>query len=40
MKHLVLHGDFGYSFQNNFPVRQQIFDRLPGDRSHWRSAPR
>jgi peptide/nickel transport system permease protein len=29
MRQLVLHGDFGYSFQNNISVRQQIFDRLP-----------
>jgi peptide/nickel transport system permease protein len=29
MKQLVLHGDFGYSFQNNISVRQQLFDRLP-----------
>jgi peptide/nickel transport system permease protein len=29
MKRLVLHGDFGYSFQNNISVRQQIFDRVP-----------
>jgi peptide/nickel transport system permease protein len=29
MKRLILHGDFGYSFQNNIPVKQQIFDRLP-----------
>jgi peptide/nickel transport system permease protein len=29
MKALVLHGDFGYSFQNNISVREQIFDRLP-----------
>jgi peptide/nickel transport system permease protein len=29
MKQLVLHGDLGYSFQNNISVRQQIFDRLP-----------
>src|SRR4051794_40047759 len=29
MKQLVLHGDFGYSFQNNISVREQIFDRLP-----------
>jgi len=29
MKQLVLHGDFGYSYQNNISVRQQIFDRLP-----------
>ena len=29
MKALVLHGDFGYSYQNNISVRQQIFDRLP-----------
>ena len=29
MKQLILHGDFGYSFQNNISVREQIFDRLP-----------
>ena len=29
MKQLVLHGDFGRSYQNNIQVRQQIFDRLP-----------
>jgi peptide/nickel transport system permease protein len=29
MKRLVFHGDFGYSYQNNISVRQQIFDRLP-----------
>jgi peptide/nickel transport system permease protein len=29
MKRLVLHGDFGYSYQNNIAVRTQIFDRLP-----------
>jgi peptide/nickel transport system permease protein len=29
MKRLVLHADFGYSYQNNISVRQQIFDRLP-----------
>ena len=29
MKKLVLHFDFGYSYQNNISVRQQIFDRLP-----------
>src|SRR5256714_2957820 len=29
MKRLVLHFDFGYSFQNNIAVKQQIFDRLP-----------
>jgi peptide/nickel transport system permease protein len=29
MKRLVLHFDFGYSYQNNISVRQQIFDRLP-----------
>jgi peptide/nickel transport system permease protein len=29
MKQLVLHFDFGYSFQNNISVREQIFDRLP-----------
>jgi peptide/nickel transport system permease protein len=29
MKRLVFHWDFGYSYQNNIPVKQQIFDRLP-----------
>jgi peptide/nickel transport system permease protein len=29
MKRLILHRDFGYSYQNNIPVKQQIFDRLP-----------
>jgi peptide/nickel transport system permease protein len=29
MKQVVLHFDFGYSYQNSAPVRQQIFDRLP-----------
>jgi peptide/nickel transport system permease protein len=29
MKQLVLHQDFGRSYQNNIQVRQQIFDRLP-----------
>jgi peptide/nickel transport system permease protein len=29
MKKLVLHFDFGYSYQNNLSVKQQIFDRLP-----------
>jgi peptide/nickel transport system permease protein len=29
MKAVVLHFDFGYSFQNSQPVRQEIFDRLP-----------
>jgi peptide/nickel transport system permease protein len=29
MKALVLHFDFGYSYQNNISVRTQIFDRLP-----------
>src|SRR5437870_13203313 len=29
MKKIVLHFDFGYSFQNSQPVRQEIFDRLP-----------
>jgi peptide/nickel transport system permease protein len=33
MKRLVLHGDFGYSFQNNISVREQIFDRLPATAS-------
>jgi peptide/nickel transport system permease protein len=29
MNRLVLHFDFGYSFQNNISVKQQISDRLP-----------
>jgi peptide/nickel transport system permease protein len=29
MKDLVLHFDFGFSYQNSQPVRDQIFDRLP-----------
>jgi peptide/nickel transport system permease protein len=29
MKQLVLHFDFGRSYQNNIQVKQQIFDRLP-----------
>src|SRR6185503_1382623 len=29
MKAIVLHFDFGYSYQNNAPVRQQIVSRLP-----------
>src|SRR3954447_14459447 len=29
MKRLVLHFDFGYSYQNNAGVKQQLFDRLP-----------
>jgi peptide/nickel transport system permease protein len=29
MKRLVLHFDFGYSYQNNISVKTQIFDRLP-----------
>ena len=29
MKDLVLHFDFGYSYQNNISVKEQIFDRLP-----------
>jgi peptide/nickel transport system permease protein len=29
LKAIVLHFDFGYSFQNSQPVRQGIFDRLP-----------
>jgi peptide/nickel transport system permease protein len=29
MKKVVLHFDFGYSYQNSQPVRQEIFDRLP-----------
>jgi peptide/nickel transport system permease protein len=33
MGRLFLHWDFGYSFQNNIPVKQQIFDRLPATAS-------
>jgi peptide/nickel transport system permease protein len=33
MKRLVLHRDFGYSYQSNISVRQQIFDRLPATAS-------
>src|SRR3954451_15938275 len=29
MKNLLTKGDFGYSYQNNVSVRQQIFNRLP-----------
>ena len=29
MKRLVLHFDFGYSYQNNISVKQQLFDRAP-----------
>src|SRR5919202_4692179 len=29
MKNLVLHFDFGYSYQSNVAVRHLIFDRLP-----------
>jgi peptide/nickel transport system permease protein len=29
MKGLVLHFDLGYSYQNNYPVKQQIFDKVP-----------
>src|SRR3954467_5729650 len=33
MKQLVLHFHFGYNFQNNIGVQQQIFDRLPATMS-------
>jgi peptide/nickel transport system permease protein len=29
MKAVVLHFDFGFSYQNNAPVREQLLDRLP-----------
>jgi len=29
LERLVFHFDFGYSYQNNIPVREQIFDRVP-----------
>ncbi len=32
-KDLVLHFDLGYSYQNNYSVKQQIFDRLPASMS-------
>src|SRR5436190_23508871 len=28
-KNIILHFDFGYSFQDSQPVRKEIFDRLP-----------
>jgi peptide/nickel transport system permease protein len=33
MGRLLFHWDFGYSFQNNIAVKQQIFDRLPATAS-------
>jgi len=33
IKNLVLHFDFGYSYQNNVAVRTTIFDRLPATAS-------
>ncbi len=33
MDRLLLHFDFGYSYRNDAPVRQQIFDRLPATAS-------
>jgi peptide/nickel transport system permease protein len=33
MKQLVLHQDFGHSYQNNIDVKTQIFDRLPATAS-------
>jgi len=33
IRDLVLHFDFGYSYQNNVPVRETIFDRLPATAS-------
>jgi peptide/nickel transport system permease protein len=33
MHDLVLHFDFGYSYQNNIDVKEQIFDRLPASMS-------
>jgi peptide/nickel transport system permease protein len=29
MKKIVTHGDFGYSYANSQPVRQELFNRLP-----------
>src|SRR5919109_688503 len=33
MKQLILHFDFGFSYQNYISVKQQIFDRLPATAS-------
>jgi len=33
IKDLVLHFDFGYSYQNNIAVRETLFDRLPATAS-------
>jgi peptide/nickel transport system permease protein len=33
VKRLVLHFDFGYSYQSNISVKKQIFDRLPATAS-------
>src|SRR5438093_1218101 len=33
MKRLVLHFDLGYSYQNNIPVKEQIFERVPATAS-------
>src|SRR5215212_5867830 len=33
VKNLVLHFDFGYSYQNNVAVRDTILDRLPATAS-------
>jgi len=33
LKQIVLHFDFGFSYQNSQPVRQQIFERLPATAS-------
>jgi peptide/nickel transport system permease protein len=33
MKQLVLHFDFGFSYQNDISVKEQIFDRLPATAS-------
>src|SRR4051795_5276173 len=33
VRDLVLHFDFGYSYQNNIAVRETIFDRLPATAS-------
>jgi peptide/nickel transport system permease protein len=33
MERLVLHFDFGYSYQNNISVKEQIFDRVPASMS-------
>ncbi len=39
VKNLVLHFDFGYSYQNNVAVKETLFDRLPATISLASAAP-